>query len=409
MFGEKTIELLTFESSRYRIQMNKTKMAPITKEEMRQFIGIILHMSIAHLPARRDYWSEAMRQNIVADTMPVNRFDAILSVIHVNDNEVEVAKGQPGYDRLHKIRPLIKILQENFANCAEEEDHMSVDEQIVPFKGRHSLKVYMKKKPKKWGYKIWVLAGQSGYVYKFYISGDNTVESHVTDADPAIGKSGAVVLNLVKGLPHGIHVYFDNYFASPELLLELKQNGFDATCTIRSNQNRNCPLKIKKQLKKEGRGSFDYQSSDGIVIASWYDNTVVNLASHKCSVMPIHQVLRYSAEKKAHVHIQCPSIVKAYNKSMGGVDRCNMMLSFYRNTMKSRKWYKRLIFHLIDLCCVNAWTIRNHVVGSSKFYKFKLELARCLVQGTSNPTALESTDVQKESRSAKHVPDDIRL
>ena len=30
--------------------------------------------------------------------MPVNQFDAILSVIHVNDNEVEVAKGQPGYD-----------------------------------------------------------------------------------------------------------------------------------------------------------------------------------------------------------------------------------------------------------------------------------------------------------------------
>ena len=155
-----------------------------------------------------------------------------------------------------------------------------------------------------------------GYVYKFYISGDNTLKSHVTDAYPAISKSGAVVLNLVKGLPHGIHVYFDNYFASPELLLELKQNGFDATCTIRSNRNRNCPLKSKKQLKKEGRGSFDYQSSDGIVIASWYDNTVVNLASNKCSVMPIHQVLRYSAEKKAHVHIQCPSIVKAYNKSM---------------------------------------------------------------------------------------------
>ena len=55
MFGEKTIELLTFESNRYRIQMNKTKMAPITKEEVRQFIGIILCMSIAHLPGRRDY------------------------------------------------------------------------------------------------------------------------------------------------------------------------------------------------------------------------------------------------------------------------------------------------------------------------------------------------------------------
>lgn len=49
---------------------------------------------------------------------------------------------------LHKVPPLIEILQEIFANCAEEENQMAVDGQIVPFKRRHSLKVYMKKKTK---------------------------------------------------------------------------------------------------------------------------------------------------------------------------------------------------------------------------------------------------------------------
>ena len=48
---------------------------------------------------------------------------------------------------------------------------------------------------------------------------------------------------------------------------------------------------------------------------------------------------RQRAEKKSHVD--------TYNKSMGGVDPCDMMLPFYKNTMKSRKWYNRLIFHLI--------------------------------------------------------------
>lgn len=43
---------------------------------------------------------------------------------------------------------------------------MSVDE-MIPFKGRSSLKQYLPKKPKKWGYKIRVRAGTSSYVYCF--------------------------------------------------------------------------------------------------------------------------------------------------------------------------------------------------------------------------------------------------
>ncbi|GFO32946.1 hypothetical protein PoB_005945100 [Plakobranchus ocellatus] len=39
-----------------------------------------------------------------------------------------------------------------FETCAEKELHASVDEQIIPFKSRHSLTVYyMLKNPKKWG------------------------------------------------------------------------------------------------------------------------------------------------------------------------------------------------------------------------------------------------------------------
>ena len=49
---------------------------------------------------------------------------------------------------------------------------MCVDEQMIPFKGQHSLKVYMKSKPSKWGYEVWVLARASGYVHDFQISGD---------------------------------------------------------------------------------------------------------------------------------------------------------------------------------------------------------------------------------------------
>ena len=409
LFSDEAFELLTLESNRYRLQMNKNKISPITKEETRKFIGIILFMSVVHLPRRRDYWSDAIRQKFVADVMPVNRFEEILSQLHLNDNELECKRDELGYDRLHKVRPLLQIIQKTISNCAENEMHMSVDEQIIPFKGRHSLKVYMKNKPKKWEYKMWALAGQSGYLHKFYVSGDNLVPSREEKLDPAFGKSGEVVLNLVSQLPKNTHIYFDNYFASPELLLELKKRGYHATCTIRANRCGKCPLKNKKQLKKEGRGAFDYKSSEGVVMASWFDNRVVTVASNKCSVLPTNTVRRYSKKRKEHIDVQCPALIKAYNKSMGGVDHCDMLLSFYQS-MKSKKWYKRIIFHLIDICCVNAWILEKHVLGvCSKLYKFKLALATSLVQGTPNPQPVLRSESEKDVRSARFVADDIRL
>ncbi len=34
--------------------------------------------------------------------------------------------------------------------------------------------------------------------------------------------------------------------------------------------------------------------------------------------------------KKEYLHIPIPYIIRAYNKGMGGVDRCDQLLSFYR-------------------------------------------------------------------------------
>jgi hypothetical protein len=35
---------------------------------------------------------------------------------------------------------------------------MTVDKAMIPFKGWHDIKQYMKEKPTKWKFKVWVLA-----------------------------------------------------------------------------------------------------------------------------------------------------------------------------------------------------------------------------------------------------------
>ena len=96
---------------------------------------------------------------------------------------------------------------------------------MIPFKGQLGLKVYMKNKPSKWGLKVFALAGQTGYIHSFYVFGDNLLSEsleELEDLEAGIGLSGQTVLTLLKDVPVGSHLFFDNYFASPALLLKLK-------------------------------------------------------------------------------------------------------------------------------------------------------------------------------------------
>ena len=58
-----------------------------------------------------------------------------------------VPRGSLGYDKLFKIRPLIEKLSAMFLAMYKPHHENSIDEAMVGFKGRSSLKQYMPKKP----------------------------------------------------------------------------------------------------------------------------------------------------------------------------------------------------------------------------------------------------------------------
>lgn len=104
------------------------------------------------------------------------------------------------------MRPLVNQLKKNMKAVAPEE-RQSIDEQIIPFKGRSPLKQYMKSKPHKWGYKVFTRAGVSGIMHDFII-----YEGKGTAHDNGFGISGDLVIDLVKDLPENRNhqLFFDN-------------------------------------------------------------------------------------------------------------------------------------------------------------------------------------------------------
>ena len=109
----------------------------------------------------RSYWSESwpFNSNNFASPMLSRRFELILRFIHLNDSATQPKRGEPGFD---KIRPLLNLRYKDTYILTQ---NLSIDENMISFKGRLSFLQFLPKKPYKWGMKAWVLADSSnGYM-----------------------------------------------------------------------------------------------------------------------------------------------------------------------------------------------------------------------------------------------------
>ncbi|XP_050516199.1 piggyBac transposable element-derived protein 3-like [Diabrotica virgifera virgifera] len=142
------IDDIVYQSNLYAVQRNKV--LNLKKDELITFLGLNIFMGHYKLPNWRHYWSnsEDLKTAIVPAAMSRDRFDAILSNLHINDNTNINTQTQ---DKLYKIRPMIDKLNENFSRYYKGTRELSVDESIILFKGRSSLKQYNPLKPIKRG------------------------------------------------------------------------------------------------------------------------------------------------------------------------------------------------------------------------------------------------------------------
>ncbi|KRX30512.1 PiggyBac transposable element-derived protein 2, partial [Trichinella murrelli] len=66
---------------------------------------------------------------------------------------------------MSKVTPLYKLLNSSLVKHGMFHEKLSVDESIVPYFGRHAAKMFLKGKPIRFGYKVWMLCGNDGYPY----------------------------------------------------------------------------------------------------------------------------------------------------------------------------------------------------------------------------------------------------
>ena len=279
------------------VKTNGLKSLNVTLEEMKKFLGIWIYMGVVKLKSMRDYWAADTRVPQVAEIMSFNRFQKIKSTFHVYD-KTKVDCLDPT-DRFRKVADFLNSIRMKCKQL-DQEDILSVDESMVPYKGvfAGTLRQFIKTKPHRFGFKFFNLCGTSGMVYDFLPYAGQATKYNLTPEEQRLklGVGADTVLTLVKSIesPENAQVYFDNYFTGIPLIRILKNNySIVAAGTIRANRTDGCPLKSDKDLQKLGRGSYDIKvTEDGVAVMKWFDNNFVHVASTVAGIHPLHEVNR---------------------------------------------------------------------------------------------------------------------
>ncbi|XP_015375252.1 PREDICTED: piggyBac transposable element-derived protein 4-like, partial [Diuraphis noxia] len=347
-FDDDILHTFKTQSELYAAQCNQKFFTSV--EELQAFFGCLIIMGFHKLPTIRCYWSTDANFQVprISSIMSLKRFLSILRFLHLNDNLSMPKRGHVNYDKLYKVRPLINKLNEKFFSNFNPSRNIAIDESMVAFKGRTTIKQYMPLKPIKRGIKVWAAAcSKTGYLLQFEVYQGK-------QGDPEIGLGEKVVTHLANLYDNkGYCFYFDGFFSNIPMVKSMVEKNNFACGTIKSNK-KYFPSGVLKDDKELKQGQFDVVTSNEITISKWKDRgkKCVNVISNMHGGSCIGSVYRRDNLGVKQV-VKAPAAIVDYNKYMGGVDHFDQFHSYYNVAWKSRRWWLKIFYYLLDACIVN--------------------------------------------------------
>ena len=118
------------------------------------------------------YWlsQNDVRNDLVASSIHRERFILIIRHLHFAHTPSE---GDLGW----KIQPVLTHMNRVFEKYVQMSENFSVDESMIEYFGPHQFKQYIKGKPIRYGFEVWMLCSSTGPCHRFSLYSGRTVRS----------------------------------------------------------------------------------------------------------------------------------------------------------------------------------------------------------------------------------------
>jgi len=148
----------------------------------------------------------------------------------------------------------------------------------------------------------------------------------------------------------------DNFFSSLPLVDELGKNGVMCCGTYRTGRlGFPAELANKDNLKQLKRGDSLMRHKGETTVITWKDKKPVFVvtSAHDNSIVTVNRRNPDGTSEQ----VTCPYAVAEYNRHVGWVDLSDQLKKYYSYDRKSKRWWLRLFYHLLDLCVVNVYIL----------------------------------------------------
>ncbi|CAH1990806.1 unnamed protein product [Acanthoscelides obtectus] len=280
--------------------------------EIRAFIGLLFLIGTMRCSRKNIYllWDNSKGNGIESCylTMSEQRFRFLLRCLrfdNINDRNM-----RKELDKMAAIREVFELFTNNFEKYFSPSEYLTIDEQLLAFRGRAAFRQYISNKPSKYGIKTFALVdAKTAYTMK--------LETYVGLQPPGPYQQSNNAKDIVMRMVEPVqgtnrNITGDNWFTSIPLVNELlTEKKLTYVGTLRKNK-REIPKEFLPQKDRDKFTSiFGFQENCTIVSYCLQKNKAV------LAVSTMHHDSAISEDTGEY---QKPDIITFYNSTKIGVD-----------------------------------------------------------------------------------------
>lgn len=316
-------------------------------QELRALFGILIlagSLKDNHLSTKTMFDSSFSGDKYRA-TMSERRFSFLIDCLRFDDKLTrELRKAE---NKLAAISELWEMLIENCKLHYKASSYVTIDEQLVGFRGKCPFRMYLPSKPNKYGLKIVLMCDNSS---KYMLNaipylGKGTVPERKPVAEYFVEK----LVGPISGSNRNLTT--DNWFTSLPLAQHLLDECHITTVgTIKKNK-RELPIDFKNLRYKErqvGSSLFLYHKDITAVSYKSKANKLVTLIS------TMHQGATINENSGK------PEIIMTYNATKGSVDTFDQLCQSANCGRKTKRWPLCFFYNMLNIAVINAFVIYVH-------------------------------------------------
>ena len=334
--------------------------------EMQGLIGVLLLQGVKHENhlATVEIFDVELGAPAYRAAMSERRFCFLLRCLRFGNSQTCALR--EAEDKFATVREIWDPFIKNCQDVYWPGEHITVDEQLLGFRGRCGFTMHIPNKPAKYGIKIIMVCDSRSkfmlnaipYLGKYTkrVADADDVRQHEGDFDAASAAVQSkplaqyVTEKLVKRYRgSGKNVTAGNWFTSVALVKSLRENyGLTYVGAVRKNK-REIPYEmLDKKNFFLGQSAFAFSTDMTLVTFASNTSKAQKKLLHLVSSMHDQPVIRDNGK---------PEIITFYNSTKSGVDTFDQMCSLQSCTRMTNRWSITVFYGMLNAAAVNAFVL----------------------------------------------------